>query len=104
MIKHIVVGGAKKNHEGTACAAFGHPHPFSGSCSVDAPFRFLSFSRCGPTTIALLREAPPVRRGWGRGGVGGVGEGTKRGLRAAAGLGRLGRAVRGLRAAARAQR
>lgn len=45
-----------------------------------------------------------MRRGWGRGGVGGVGEGTKRGLRVAAGLGRLGRAVRGLRAAARAQR
>lgn len=45
-----------------------------------------------------------MQRGWGRGGVGGVGEGTKRGLRAAAWLSRLGRAVRGLRAAARAER
>lgn len=43
-------------------------------------------------------------RGWGRGGVGGVRKGTKRGLRAAAGLGRWGPRVRALRAGARAVR
>lgn len=103
MIKHIV-GGSTKEPRRNRVRRFGHPHPISGFPFDGCPLPFLSFSRCGPTTIALLREAPPVRRGWGRGGAGGVGEGTKRGLRAAAGLGRLGRAVRGLRAAAGAQR
>nr|KAF6437585.1 family with sequence similarity 89 member B [Molossus molossus] len=44
-----------------------------------------------------------MRRGWGRGGVGGVREGTKRGLREAAGLGRWGPGVRALRAATQAE-
>ncbi|XP_070283622.1 leucine repeat adapter protein 25 isoform X2 [Myotis yumanensis] len=44
-----------------------------------------------------------MRRGWGGGGVGGVRVGTKRGLRAAAGLGRWGPGVRAPRAAARAE-
>lgn len=45
-----------------------------------------------------------MRRGWGRGGVGGVREGTKRGLRAAAGLRRSSRGVRAPRVASRAER
>lgn len=82
-------------------SALGFPflfYRFPSVCPILLTFRDLG--RFGPTAIALLREVPPIR-GWGKGGVGGVREGTKRGLRAPAGFHPRSCGVRGLQTASR---
>lgn len=93
--------GSIKSCEGTVPAACGVFPLFFCLLSVTQSLysAFHDPGRLGSTALALLREAPPMRRG-GPGAESGGGEGTKPGLRAAAGLSRWAPGVRGLWAAA----
>lgn len=75
---HIVVGGAKRAVKETCSSLLGSFPTAPPTPLFLAPFQWLPHSlaqnsHSGPTNVALLREALPMRRGWGRGGVGGVG-------------------------------
>lgn len=68
-------------------AAKSSQRTISDPFSLTPPIQFFDgffFFRLG--VVAGLREAPPMQRGWSIGGVRRVWDGTKHGLRAAAGL------------------